>query len=144
MHGGHVSYGPHDESAWRSAWAVPISPSEEVACDAIVRKHVVQHYRTLFFEKDADWTAEAEWRCIVNSGIRGDIYAPIEGCLSAIVLGMSVPRTYLPAAREACAKYGAELCSVYWNEYTRSLRLFSEDNPMAEQVLSNPPLERTC
>jgi len=86
----------------------------EDSIDNIVVKHIIHHYKTLFFTKDKTWDHENEFRFVVIVRDNEPFKIDISGALEGIVLGEYFPESYLPLIENAKNKYQCDSFRIEW------------------------------
>jgi hypothetical protein len=73
-----------------------------------VRRHVQEHYGTLFFSKGLEWSSEAEYRWVLRNPTPAPEFVSIEGVLRGVVAGDSLPQSGIDPLVYLCERLGVE------------------------------------
>ncbi|WP_438945603.1 DUF2971 domain-containing protein [Sediminibacterium sp.] len=88
------------------------SMSENASGDIL--SHILKYQKILFFTKTTDWEAESEWRWIYIGQDEHPVYASINSCLRAIIVGSYFPDVYKPILREFARKFDTNVAKIRW------------------------------
>jgi len=91
-----------------------LTTMNEDSIDNIVVKHIIHHYKTLFFTKDITWDHENEFRFLVIGKDNEPFKIDISGVLEGVVLGEYFPESCLPLIENAKNEYQYKSFQLGW------------------------------
>jgi len=87
---GPVEYVDHDmfdPPFEKQPYVINIDALEDLGREEYARLHLEKHVKRLFFEKMTDWQNECEWRWVVFSNTRDDLYVKFRSSLVGLMFG---------------------------------------------------------
>ena len=120
---GHLVYsGPVayvDRGIVRSLWrdqqyTIDVDALDSDGRSAYAAKHLLTHWKQLFFEKMTDWRDECEWRYVVFSRSDDDLFVAYGQALEGIVFGEETPQETIRAVIDATADQGVRYLGLKW------------------------------
>ena len=81
-----------------------------------LRRHYIINYKETFLVKHPDWRDEAEYRWILYTRRKSNLYIPIENSIKAILVGIDFPKHYEPRLIEYCKELKISVGKVEWDD----------------------------
>ncbi|KCZ62138.1 hypothetical protein L53_12900 [Hyphomonas sp. L-53-1-40] len=93
-------------------------------------RHFDTHWRGLFFEKNADWESEREYRILVRNEVEHDaaLFVSIEAALVGVVYGEKIARGHLATIARNLLDTDIQLAEARWQN---GIPQITPDNPRA-------------
>lgn len=87
------------------------------------RRHARQFWRELFLTKNTDWSAEYEFRWLLNGKSEGDLFVPIGGTLRGVLVGSEFPEALEAPVRDCAGALDVKLARMDWSNGIPQIRI---------------------
>lgn len=96
---------------------------EKFGLEQALNEHRQRYFNELFFSKHQDWRDEWEFRFIVHSQERNELFVDIQDILLEAVLGVDFPQIYEPCLSSICASLSIKASRLRWRNGLRAVKI---------------------
>lgn len=80
----------------------------------LIRTHCKTHFDKLFLRKFNDWSAESEYRFLVNSARPSPLDIDLSGVLLDVIVGSEFHKGYVPSVKHFCKELKVSMSRLGW------------------------------
>jgi hypothetical protein len=95
-------------------YMINIDLLESLGPEKYVRAHLLTHYKVLFFEKMSDWKDESEYRWVVFSDAKADVYVNYDDALVGIMFGENTEVLMIQQIMDLTEAWGLRYMGLKW------------------------------
>ncbi|HYX05908.1 MAG TPA: DUF2971 domain-containing protein [Bacteroidales bacterium] len=97
---------------------INIDTLESVGKKNYAAQHLYTYYKELFFQKMLDWKDESEWRCLVFTSDKNDLYIDLNNSLMGIIHGEGLNDDEISRLMSLSNKYDLSHLAIKWRNAT--------------------------
>jgi len=86
------------------------------------RRHSLRFWRELFLIKNTDWSAEREFRWLLQGTHTGDVFVDIRSCIKGVLVGPSFPGHLLRKTRRYATEADTAIARMNWKNGIPQIR----------------------